>query len=1071
MKRALSLLVAFLATLGTALAQERQVAGRVLDETGEGLPGAIVRPAGATSTTGGQTGVAADVDGFFSITVPENTTNLVVEAAGYTSQNIAVGADSLIVRMLPTARTLDEAVVTANAVRREKRSLGYSTTQVTGDELVTGGNTSPLNALIGKSAGVNITGTANAPGSSSRVVLRGGSSLTRNNQALIVVDGVITNNSSIGTPNSGLGGLSNQVDYGNRANDINPEDIESISVLKGPAATALYGSRASNGALIITTKKGRRRSGERTKTDVEVSSSFFLSSILKLPTFQDRYGQGDVNGVPDDRRENFSWGLPFDGQIRPWGQEVNGEQKVKPYSAVPNNVADFFDVGQTWNNNVAFNGGNETSSFRLSLGALNNRSIFPGLRYNRYTIGFNGNTQLTNKVYAGIGVNYIKSSGDRPFNGQGAASIYNNLLQTPRDIPIRELRDLNDPFNTMDILDSNGVQRYGYYGAYTVNPYYSLERYRSTNDVDRLFGHVTVGYQAAKWLRFENRLATDNYADRRYQRVPKYNSAAYDPFYANNDNQIELGRYSEDVYNINNIVNDLMAFVNRDLATGLNLTATAGFNFTEERYSNTFASTNEQGGLVEPNGYFLTNTDGPNLVGSYRSTRRTRGLYADATLGYENTYFLGATIRNDASSTINRSYTYYGVNGAFVFSEFFGEAFRRNTFNYGKLRAAYATVGNDADVFQDNTFFNVAEAEGNFGTTNFPFNGVTGFSLSNSLGNANLSPEFSREFEVGTELGFLNSRVIVDFSYYNKRSTDQIIVTPIAATTGFTSRVINTGRVDNKGVELALRVSPISNRNLRWELFGTYTRNVNEVVEVAPGVDQVVVGGFGGMSIVAAQGRPYGTFYTVGLQTDPNGRTVVDSASGLPVSTTTAQYFGSYLPDFQASWGTTLNFKGFSLNVLFDMKKGGQFFSRTRDIMGFVGTSKETEDRDLQVWENSVYQAEDGSFQTNNTPYDPYLYFITAGIRPESANLVDASYVKLREVRIGYGFPRKWFERTPFGSASVSFFGNNLFLWTPDENMYADPEINSSGAGNAQGFDFTAQPSQRNYGVDLRFTF
>ncbi len=1072
MKRLLLSLLALVASLNVALAQGRTVSGRVLDEAGDGLINAQVRPAGIQSTAGAQNGAVTNIDGVFSLTVPDNTTQLSIEASGYRTQTVAIGGgDSLSISMVPSVKTLDEAVVTANAVRREKRSLGYATTQVTGSELTAGGSTSPLNALVGKAAGVNITTTSNSPGSSSRIVLRGGSSIGRNNQALIVVDGIVTNNSSIGTnASSSIGQLSNQVDYGNRANDINPEDIESISVLKGPAATALYGSAASNGALIITTKKGRRRSGP-SKTDIEVSSQFYLSSVLKLPEFQNRYGQGDVNGLEDDRRENFSWGLEFDDKLRPWGQAVNGQQKVKPYSALEDNVADFFDVGRTFTNNVAFNGGSESSSFRLSLGALNNTSVFPGLKYNRYNINFNGNTQLTNKFYAGIGVNYIKSNGDRPFSGQGAASIYNNILQTPRDIPIRELRDLTDPFNTMDVFDSAGIQRYGYYGAYTVNPYYSLERYRTTNDVDRVFGQFTVGYQPLKWLRIENRLASDNTADRRYQRVPKYNSTAYDDLYQVSDPQVEFGRYSEDIYNLNSIVNDLMLFANRDLTEDLTINGTIGLNYTQNRVANTFASTNEQLGLVEPEGYFLTNTAGPNVVGSAISLVRRRGIYADVTGGFRNTYFVGATVRNDRSSTIDNSYTYYGVNGSFVFSELFGDNLRRKFFNYGKVRAAYATVGNDADPYSDATFYFPAEADGGFGVTNFPFNSITGFSFSNVLGNPNLTPEFSSEIEVGAELGFFNSRIIADVSLYRKRSTDQILTTPTAPASGFTSRIINAGEIENKGIEIALRGTPFQNRNSRLELFGTYTRNVNEVVSLPEGVDQFVIGGYGGMSIVAAVGRPYGTFYTTGLQTTSDGRTIVDSSSGLPEVTDTALYFGSYLPKFQASWGATFTFKGFSLNLLFDMKKGGQFFSRTRDIMSFVGTSKETEERDPRVWENSVYLAEDGSYQTNATQYDPYLYFTTAGARPDAQNLVDASYVKLREARIGYSFPKKWFGRTPFGGASLSFFGNNLAIWTPDENMYADPEVNSSGASNTQGFDFTAQPSIRNYGMDLRFTF
>ncbi|RYE05313.1 MAG: SusC/RagA family TonB-linked outer membrane protein, partial [Sphingobacteriales bacterium] len=344
-------------------------------------------------------------------------------AIGYGEVEVTAGdGDNMLsVRMKTSNNVLTETIVTAQAVKREKRSLGYSTTQVGADELTQGGSISPLNSLAGKVAGVNITTTSNTPGASSRIVLRGGSSMTGNNQALIVVDGVIMNNSNVGTSGN-IGGLTNQVDYGNRGNDINPDDIESVSVLKGPAATALYGSKGSNGAIMITTKKGKRRDGP-SKAEVEFNSNYTVSSVLKLPDFQNKYGQGDVNGVFDDRRENFSWGLPYDNQNRPWGQIIDGQQRVKPYSALPNNVRNFFDLGKAFNNNLAINGGTENTAFRLSLNSLNSQSIFPGKGYNKYSVNFNGNADLSNKFYASVTVNYSKINSDLPGFGQGDGSI------------------------------------------------------------------------------------------------------------------------------------------------------------------------------------------------------------------------------------------------------------------------------------------------------------------------------------------------------------------------------------------------------------------------------------------------------------------------------------------------------------------------------------------------------------------------------------------------------------------------------------------------------------------------
>ncbi len=1067
MRRVLLLFTLLLYAANTVWAQTEKVSGKVLDERGEGLPGASIR------VKGSQMGTVTDLEGNFSLDVPDEYDVIQIESIGYTTQEINFKSASgpLSVRLSPSATQLQETIVTANAIRREKRSLGYSTTQVTGNELTTGGNSSPINALVGKAAGVNINTSANAPGSSSRIVLRGGSSLLGNNQALIVVDGVPINNDKFATGGN-IGNLSNQVDYGNRANDINPDDIESISVLKGPAATALYGSLGSNGAIMITTKKGRRKEGV-TKTDIEVSSSFELSSILKLPDFQNKYGQGNIyEGIPDDRRENFSWGEEFNGQQRPWGQVIDGQQKVKPYEAQKNNVRDFFDIGKTWNNSVALNGGNEQAAYRLSLGSLNSKSVFPGKSYDKYTLGFNGNANLTNKVYTSITINYTKINSDLPGFGQNDGSVMDNLLQTPRDIPIRELRNLNDKYNAMDYVDASGAHRYGYYGAYAINPYYTLREFKNENNVDRVFGNYIVGYRITDWLKLEDRFGVDIYADRRFQSVPKFNTTAEDDPLYDGLPHVNAGLYSTDLYNVNNMFNDIMLTANKDLAKDLHMDALLGYNYSEYKRTNTYSSTNEEGGLVIPGYYNLQNSNGPALT--YNTLRHVRkgGLYTDISFGYKSMIFLGLNGRVDKSSTIEKAYPYFGANASFVISELFPASLKDKIWNYSKIRIAYGSVANDANPYLNTTPYTKSLAQGNFGSTTFPFNGVPGFSYSNQIGNPNLEPEFSREFEIGTEQNFLRNRITLDFSYYNKRSENQIVPVPVATSSGFTAYVVNTGVFTNNGVELALRVVPVSTASgFRWELYGTYTKNNSRVKSIYSGTDQIIIDGFSGMSIVAAVDKPYGTFYTTGHQYSPDGKIIVDSATGIPTVSTTAQYYGSYLPDYQASWGTTLTYKGFSLNVLFDTKQGGMFYSRTRDIMSFVGTSKETENRDEQVWANSVYLGSDGQYHNNTTPYSPYTYYTSAGLRPDAENLVNATYVKLREARLSYVFPKKWFNRTFIGGASLSIYGNNLFIWTPKSNKYVDPEINSASAVNGQGFDFSAQPSLRSYGMNLKFTF
>ena len=1068
MKKLLLMVAVFLwSGLQLAMAQSRPVKGQVLDERGDGVPGATIQVKGST------TGTITDADGNFSLDVPDENNTLIIKGVGYAEQEVAAGdGDNVLsIRLATTNTQLSETIVTAQAVKREKRSLGYATTQVGADELTQGGSISPLNSLAGKVAGVNITTTSNTPGASSRIVLRGGSSMTGNNQALIVVDGVIMNNGNAGTGGN-IGNLTNQVDYGNRGNDINPDDIESISVLKGPAATALYGSKGSNGAIMITTKKGRRREGP-SRTDVEFSSSYTVSSVLKLPDFQNKYGQGDLHGVFDDRRENFSWGLPYDDQNRPWGQIIDGQQRVKPYSALPNNVRNFFDYGKAWNNSVAINGGTENTAFRLSLNSLNSTSIFPGKDYNKYSVNFNGNADLSNKFYAGITINYSKIDADLPGSGQGNSSIISNLYQTPRDIPIRELADLDNKFNSMEYIDANGITRYGYYGSYAKNPYWVAKNFTNKNKVDRVYGNTTFGYKPLEWLRIEDRISFDAYADRRYQTAAKLNSVAADDQSAISWlDQTSPGRYSENNINVANIYNDLMLTANKNITDDITATVLLGHNIQQERTDATYVSTNEDGGIVVPGFYDLTNSNGKVFASNANSLVRRYGVYLDASFGWKNMLFAGFSGRNDWSSTVKNSYFYPSVNGSFVFSELFPASLRNSAWNYGKVRISYGRVGNDAPVYQWYQTYSSTVANGDFGSTIFPLGGVPGFTYNNRVYNPDLKPEFTGEFEVGTEQSFLQDRIRFDFSYYRKRSENQIVPISLPSSSGFTSAIINTGLVTNNGVELSARFVPVRTSKVRWELFGTFTKNVNEVKEIYPGVTQISVGNtMNGMAVVAAEGHPYGTFYTTGYQRTNDGRYIVDSASGMPLKTTSAQFFGSYLPKWQASWGTTVSYKGFSLYILFDMKKGGQIFSWTKDIMSFVGTSKETENRDMQVWANSVYKDADGGYHTNTTGYDPYTWYTNHAGHPGEFLLVDASYVKLREARLSYSVPARWLNGTPFGNLSISVFGNNLFLWTPKENQFSDPELNSNGAGNVQGFEFGASPSVRAYGVNLKLTF
>jgi TonB-linked SusC/RagA family outer membrane protein len=1050
---------------------QRTITGTVRDEKGDPVPFATIAEVGKGNI------VKADANGIFTIKAADGA-RLTITASGHESQTLSVSGATLAAVLTTTNSQLTEVVVTtAQGIKREKRSLGYAAPTVGNAELTRGQSTSALNGLQGKVSGVNITSTAGAPGSSSRVVIRGGSSITGTNQALLVVDGIPIDNSSI------LGGASvlSSVDFGNRGNDIDPNDIESITVLKGPGAAALYGSRASNGALIITTKSGK--GNQNKKNEVTFSTGITFSNILKLPALQNEYGQGYDYSHPgefNDLIENWSWGPKFTGAVTPWGQVINGVQQERPFSAVEDNVKDFFETGKAYTNSLSFGGSSDKSSFFLSLNTLNSDGIMPTNKdkYSRYSVRFNGATQLTNNISATISTTYGRVSSNLTGGGQGNGSIYNNVLQTPRNIPLPELKDLNNPFNSIGgFFDASGNELFGYYGAYTVNPYYLLQAYDNKNNVDRITGNFSVTYKPVDWLSITERLGGDIYSDRRVETSPKYNLIAADKTSGNYAGTAGIktatGRYYEANYNISDITHDLMATVRKTFGD-FNASLLVGHNIRVRNVNTLEAQTNAATGLVIPGYYNLANSDGPVASANAVSQRRLVGLYGDFSLGYKNFLFLGATARNDWSSTLpeqNNSFFYPGVNAAFVFSEVLRGSSVDKWLNYGKLRASWAQVGNDADPYLLESFYGKTTINGGFGSTVFPFGTVPGYTLGNQIGSPELKPEITTAFEVGVELGFLKNRISVDFSYYQNNSENQILAVPIAASTGFTSRVANAGLVENKGVELGLRITPVRATNgFTWEVYGTYTRNRNIVSKLD--VDQIVIGGFSGMSITAANGRPYGNFYGRDNLRDDQGRVIVSSTTGIPLLTPTAVYLGTYNPDYQASLGTNLTFKGFSLGILFDTKQGGKFFSRTKDIMDFVGTSLNSArgDRAGYVFPNSVYlEASSGKYVENTTvKFYPQDYFPN---EVDGVNVLDASYIKLREANLTYAIPRNLLSHTPFGSASISLFGNNLWIKTAKENEYADPEINSAGAGNSQGFDFTAQPSVRNYGVNLKITF
>ncbi|KIC93209.1 hypothetical protein OI18_18315 [Flavihumibacter solisilvae] len=1042
--------------LANTLAQDRVLTGRVTDsKTGAPIPGVTVSVKGGTKAT------QTSQTGEFSLSGVAEGTTLVFSFISYKTYEAKVPpSDKMIVILEEEASQMNEVVVTANAIKREARSLGYATSTIKNDELTRGKDRSVLNSLQGKVAGVQITGSSGGVGSSTRIVFRGGTSLTGNNQALMVVDGIPIDNSQIDAGDN----LNNQVDAGNRGNDINPDDIESVTVLKGPAAAALYGSRASNGALVITTKSGKLRGGK--KTEITVSSAYNFDEILRLPDFQNSYGQGGKK--EPDSRENFSWGPAFDGLVKPWGQQVGDSMRVKPYVGLEDNVKEFFDIGRTWTNSVSFSQNNDKSAYFVSFNNVDQKGIMPGTEYQRTSVRLSANTEFSNNFYSSASVNYIKATGDLSIQGQ-SGSPYDQVLQTPRDISLLELKDYKNKFNDL----------YGYYGAYTINPWYLLGEDAYKTNVDRLIANVQVGYRAAKWLDINYRIGTDFSADKRRQIQSK--RIITDPNNQNYDNRFQ-GKYEETTINIRELTSDLMATFKKKLSEDLNLSVLVGHNVRQRDFNSQISTAN---GLIVPNVYTLANSLNRPTAINQIINRRLWGIYTDINFAYKNYLFFGITARNDWSSTLpkdNNSFFYPSANVSLVFSELFQLP---EFFTYGKLRASIAQVGNDAPPYSLQSVFvpaivttdpnNSLITDGYQNSLiNFPLNGVPGYTQGDIIGNPELKPEITTSFEIGADLGFFKDRLGIEFTYYSNESRDQIVTVPIAASSGYTNQTLNAGSITNKGVEVLLRGQPVRGRNFTWEITGTFTHNQNKVKELFSGIEQISLGGFVGATLVAKVGEPYGSFFGAGFQKDPQGRVVVDAATGYPLTDPIARIHGNIQPDYLASLTNTFTYKGISLSFLLDAKKGGVFYSRTMSLQEFVGTDPRTlyNNREPFVVPNSVIETSDGKFEPNTTPtLDAQDYWTNYSSNNSIGQLIDASFLKLREVSVSYRIPKQWIQNWPMSAIIVGVSGRNLLLWTPSENTYADPETSSFGSGNVQGFEYGTVPSIRSYGANLKVIF
>ncbi|EIA10302.1 tonB-dependent receptor [Flavobacterium frigoris PS1] len=1029
-------------------AQERAVTGVVSDNTGMPIPGVSVLVKGTNF------GTQTDFDGKFAIKASPSQI-LIFSYIGMQSQEQKATSTSINVRLVGTAVQLEGVVVTALGIKREKKSLGYSATTINSEELNKSSQTNVADALKGKVAGVTISSASTDPGASSGVIIRGFSSLTGNNQPLYVVDGIPINNGS-----SFSSSLNGGYDFGRGSGDINPADIETMSILKGAAATALYGSRAASGVILITTKKGKAG-----KIAVSFSNATNFTQILRTPQYQDQFGQG-WNGQ-HFLGENGSWGPKFDGVVRPWGNIVDNAQKIKPYSFQKDQLENFFDTGVSQLNTLAISGGSQDSSVRLSYSNSQQDGIMPtdADKFERNTLGLSGSSKVKNITISG-NLNYVNTGGSAVATGQGL-TVMNNLMQIPTDIALSEFKDYTSPFNNVS----------NYYTPYGVtNPYFTLNENGSKFTKDRIYGSIEVNAEINKWSSFVYRFGLDQSTANLALWEERVDALPGSPNDLSSTEQ--PGSYEESKSVTKQINHELLYNLNFDLSKDLELQSSFGFNMNQRTASSITGNVGSQD--IAGFHSFDNSTENAKATSS-RSERKLYGVYNSTSLSFKNQLFLTGTLRNDWYSTLpegNRSVLYGGINASWAFTDTFPAI--KDVVNFGKLRANYGETGVDTDPYQVLPVFVKGDVGLGFGNLTYPFNGVNGYEVGNRAANPDLKPERRKEYEFGIEASFFRNLFTVDFSYYDSKVVNQIISLPLAASTGFTSQTANVGTISNKGFEglLTLNFIQPKNNSFGWTTTINYATNNSVLEKLDPRLDKLNLGGLSTTAFIAKQGSPIGLIEGNVPLTDPNGNIVVD-ANGIPIASPIKEVYGDTQYDYTMGVGNSLSYKNITLDFSFDIRQGGLMYSRTADITRFTGNSITTTYNNRQpfVVPGSVTQstATDGTvtYAPNTTPVDiehqDDYYSATALDR---ATVIDKSFIKLREVVIGYQLPKSLLGASPLQSLSFSVVGRNLFLWTPSSNQYIDPETSTFGTDIAGQFgEFSANPSTRSIGFSVKANF
>ncbi|MCR9265707.1 MAG: SusC/RagA family TonB-linked outer membrane protein [Flavobacteriaceae bacterium] len=1063
----LAFLIVFMTS---AWSQEKTITGTIVDQDGLTLPGVNIVVENTAN------GTQSDFDGNYTINASTGQT-LIFTYLGQRTARRTVGAQNVInVQMEEDTQALEEVVVTAQGIKAKPRSLSYSIQSVESDDIQKAKETNLVNALSAKAAGVQVTSSSGSVGASANIRIRGNTSITRSNSPLFVVDGVPIDNSSFSEDatqsfnNSSLGGS----DFSNRAIDINSNDIESVNILKGIAAQTLYGLRAANGVVLITTKKGKAG-----KTRVSINTSTSFAEYNRVPALQKVYAQGrhnaDGSGFEYRGPETFegdSWGpriadLEFDGATD-YPFDRNGRLVSagtgNGISARAYDHYDFFKTGFTTDVNLSVSGGNENINYRASIGRLNQLGIAPNEKFERKTFRLDLRAKLTEAMTLDASGQYANSGGNRVQRGSNISGIMLGLL---RNSPTFDMGNgkkgqaaANDPATYFyDIPGAELPGHRSYRDGIYNSPYFAVARNRNNDDVNRFIGKLGLTNNLNDWLSFSTTGSIDRYTDTR-----KIGFDILDASFGN-------GRVINDVIANQDVNWNAVLTANHDFSDKFGLSANIG-------YDGYYNKTNRQSvigdGMTIP-GFFNLSNVSTTQAQELSTKRKLIGAFTTATLSYDNMLFLTPSFRNDWSSTLpvnNNTFQSYSLGGSFVFSELLGESFM----NYGKVRAAYGVAGNDAPVFATITNFGGTTVSGDGFIQNviFPAYDATSFERSARAGNPNLTPEKTTELELGVELNMFNSRLKLDFTYYDKETEDQIIFVDAAPSSGFIDRYENVGLVTNSGYEVSLGGTPIKSDDFEWNINLNWTTYENVVEELVDGVESITLNGFSSTSSRAIAGESYGAIFGQRYARNDAGEILIDD-EGYPLVDAEDGIIGDPIPDWLAGIGNTFQYKNLGLSVLFDIRQGGDVWNGTKGILDYFGVSEETLLRDQTTVFQGVVESS-GQPNTLEVPYsDPTIsennnFWRRYGFGDVAeGNVFDASWIRLREVTLSYSLPQKWLKNTGIEELSFSAFGRNLWLDTDYPGI--DPETNLTGDTNGIGLDYFNQPNTKSYGLNVQLNF